>query len=47
MRLARIDDTGRVRFRVPHIAPGRYRPVANEGGRARRVSSWFRVARRR
>jgi hypothetical protein len=47
VRLARIDDTGRVRFRVPHIAPGRYRLAANEGGRARHVSSWFRVTRRR
>jgi hypothetical protein len=46
-RLARIDDTGRVRFRVPHIAPGRYRLVANEGGRARHASPWFRVTRRR
>ena len=45
-RLARIDDTGRMRFRVPHIAPGRYRLMANEGGRARHVSSWFRVTRR-
>jgi hypothetical protein len=46
-RLARVDDTGRVRFRVPHIAAGRYRLVANEGGRARHVSPWFRVTRRR
>jgi hypothetical protein len=44
--LARIDDAGRVRFRVPRIAPGRYRLVANESGRARQVSSWFRVTRR-
>jgi hypothetical protein len=47
VRLARIDDTGRVRFDVPHVAPGRYRLVANEDGRARHVSSWFRVTRRR
>jgi hypothetical protein len=47
VRLARIDETGRVRFGVPHVAPGRYRLVANEAGRARHVSSWFRVTRRR
>lgn len=47
VRLARIDHTGRVRFRVPHIAPGRYRLVANEGGRARHASSRYRVTRRR
>lgn len=47
VRLARIDETGRVRFDVPHVAPGRYRLVASEDGRARHVSSWFRVTRRR
>ena len=36
-----------VRFDVPYVAPGRYRLVANEDGRARHVSSWFRVTRRR
>jgi hypothetical protein len=46
-RLARIDDAGRVRFHVPHIAPGRYRLVAYEGARARHVSPWFRVTARR
>lgn len=45
-RLARIDDSGRVRFRVPRIAPGRYRLIATESGRTRQVSSWFRVVRR-
>jgi hypothetical protein len=43
--LTRIDDQGRARFRVPHVAPGRYRLVAYESGRARHVSSWFRVTR--
>jgi hypothetical protein len=44
--LARIDDSGRVRFRVPRVAPGRYRLIAKEGGRTLQASSWFRVLRR-
>jgi hypothetical protein len=42
--LARIDEIGRVRFRVPHAPPGRYRLIASDGGGLRAVSTWFRVS---
>jgi hypothetical protein len=42
--LARIDDTGSLRFRVPHAPPGRYRLIVSEGGALRAASTWFRVS---
>jgi hypothetical protein len=42
--LARIDDTGSLRFRVPHAPPGRYRLIVSEGGSVRAASTWFRVS---
>ena len=44
-RLARVDHNGRVRFRVPHLAPGRYRLVAHEGSQTLAVSDPFRLTR--
>jgi hypothetical protein len=41
--LARIDDSGRLRFRVPHAPRGRYRLIVSEGGAVRAASTWFRV----
>jgi hypothetical protein len=46
LRLGRINDAGRVRFRVPRVALGRYRLYADEGaGHMRYVSQSFRVTR--
>jgi hypothetical protein len=42
--LARIDDSGRLRFRVPHAPRGRYRLIVREGGAVRAASTWFRVS---
>jgi hypothetical protein len=44
LMLGRIDDSGRLRFRVPRVSPGRYRLVAVEGGIARAASDAFRVS---
>jgi hypothetical protein len=41
--LARIDDTGRLRFRVPHAPPGRYQLFARVQGTVLDASTWFRV----
>jgi hypothetical protein len=44
--LGRIDDTGRLRFRVPRVAPGRYRLIAEaDNGRHIQASDAFRVTR--
>ena len=42
--LARIDDSGRLRFRVPHAPAGRYRLIVREGGAVHAASTWFRVS---
>jgi hypothetical protein len=45
-RLGRIDDSGRLRFRVPHAAPGRCRLIAEaDDGRHIQASESFRVTR--
>jgi hypothetical protein len=44
--LGRIDDSGRLRFRVPHAAPGRYRLIAEaDNGRHIQASESFGVTR--
>jgi hypothetical protein len=44
--IGRIDDTGRLRFRVPHAVPGRYRLIAEaDNGRHIQASDAFRVTR--
>ena len=44
--LGRIDDTGRLRFRVPRVGPGRYRLIAEaDNGRHIQASESFRVTR--
>ena len=44
--IGRIDDEGRLRFRVPRVAPGRYRLIAEaDNGRHIQASEAFRVTR--
>jgi hypothetical protein len=45
--LGRIDSEGRLRFRTPRVAPGRYRLIAEAyNGRHIQASEPFHVARR-
>jgi hypothetical protein len=42
--LGRIDDAGRLRFRVPRVGPGRYRLITQaDNGRDIQASEAFRV----